>query len=140
MRPNGISHWERKYRLRKSEKYSWERYDTIDGTCVRDYINVEDLAQAHVLALKYLENGGETNYFNLGTTEGNSVKEVFSICEKVSGKNIPVKICPRREGDPAKLVADNKKAKKILNWIPDRTLEQSIQSALDWENILQKHK
>ena len=58
-------------------------YDTVDGTCVRDYINVEDLARAHVLALDYLEKDGETNFFNLGTNNGNSVKEVFSVCEKV---------------------------------------------------------
>ncbi len=88
-------------------------YDTKDGTCVRDYINVEDLADAHVLALKYLENGGITNFFNLGTQEGNSVKEVFAACESVTEKNIPVKEMPRRDGDPAILVADNKKAKEL---------------------------
>lgn len=108
-------------------------YDTKDGTCVRDYINVEDLADAHVLALDYLNNGGETNFFNLGTNDGNSVKEVFSLCEKVTNKKIDVKICPRREGDPAVLVADNRKAKQILNWQPKRDLEHSIQTAYKWE-------
>ena len=96
-------------------------YDTKDGTCVRDYINVEDLASAHVLALKYLENGGNTNFFNLGTNDGNSVKEVFSVCEKVTGREIPVEIKPRREGDPAVLIADNQKAKNILGWNPGKT-------------------
>ena len=113
-------------------------YDTIDGTCVRDYINVEDLAKAHVLALDYLEKGGETNFFNLGTNNGNSVKEVFSVCEKVTGEKIPVDIQPRREGDPAILVADNQKAKKVLGWVPEKTLEDSILSAYNWEKKLSK--
>ena len=108
-------------------------YDTKDGTCVRDYINVEDLAQAHFLALKYLDNGGETNYFNLGTNDGNTVKEVFSACEKVTEKTIPVEIKSRRAGDPASLVADNRKAKEILNWLPEHLLEESIKTAYKWE-------
>ena len=108
-------------------------YDTKDGTCVRDYINVEDLAQAHLLALKYLDNGGETNYFNLGTNDGNTVKEVFSACEKVTEKTIPVEIKPRRAGDPASLVADNRKAKEILKWLPEHLLEESIKTAYKWE-------
>lgn len=114
-------------------------YDTKDGTCVRDYINVEDLAQAHLLALKYLDNGGETNYFNLGTNDGNTVKEVFSACEKVTEKTIPVEIKPRRAGDPASLVADNRKAKEKLNWKPQHTLDESIASAYTWEKNLQNH-
>ena len=114
-------------------------YDTKDGTCVRDYINVEDLAQAHLLALKYLDNGGETNYFNLGTNDGNTVKEVFSACEKVTEKTIPVEIKPRRAGDPASLVADNNKAKENLNWKPQHTLDESIASAYTWEKNLQNH-
>lgn len=114
-------------------------YDTKDGTCVRDYINVEDLAQAHLLALKYLDNGGETNYFNLGTNDGNTVKEVFSACEKVTEKTIPVEIKPRRAGDPASLVADNNKAKENLNWKPQHTLDESIASAYTWEKSLQNH-
>lgn len=112
-------------------------YDTKDGTCVRDYINVEDLAQAHLLALKYLDEGGATNYFNLGTNDGNTVKEVFAACEKVTKKDIPVEMKPRRAGDPASLVADNKKAKEKLNWNPEHTLEYSIQSAYSWEEKLQ---
>lgn len=113
-------------------------YDTKDGTCIRDYINIEDLVSAHLLALKYLNDGGETNFFNLGTNDGNSVKEVFGECEKVTGKNIPVKQMPRRAGDPATLVADNTKAKQILNWLPQNNLENSIQTAYRWEQKLQK--
>ena len=108
-------------------------YNTVDGTCVRDYINVEDLADAHIKALEYLEAGGTTNFFNLGTKEGNSVKEVFALCEKVKGAQIPLEICSRRAGDPAKLVADNTKAKNELGWMPNKTLEDSIRSAAYWE-------
>src|SRR5574344_1108428 len=115
-------------------------YDTKDGTCVRDYIDVEDLARAHILALKYLENGGETDFFNLGTNDGNTVKEVFDICEKVTGKNIPVNIKPRRPGDPASLVADNTKAKSKLGWDPVKTIEDSIGSAYNWEKNLTELK
>ncbi len=112
-------------------------YDTIDGTCVRDYINVEDLAQAHIKALEYLNDGGKTNFFNLGTTEGNSVKEVFTACEEVKGTTIPLEICPRRGGDPATLVADNKKAKEVLGWIPQHDLKDCIKSAYEWEKVSQ---
>ena len=108
-------------------------YNTKDGTCVRDYINVEDLADAHILALEYLNKGGETNFFNLGTNDGNSVKDVFRTCEIVTGKKINLRTCPRRDGDPAVLVADNTKARRILHWQPKRDLTQSIQTAYDWE-------
>lgn len=111
-------------------------YDTKDGTCVRDYINVEDLAQAHLLALDYLNNGGKTNFFNLGTKEGNTVKEVFNLSKKITNKSIEVKSMPRREGDPASLVADNTKARKILNWQSDKTLEESIKTAYEWEKTV----
>ena len=98
---------------------------------------VEDLAQAHLLALNYLNNGGETNFFNLGTNDGNTNKEVFSVCEKVTGKDIPLEECPRRAGDPASLVANNTKAKNILHWSPQKSLEYSIDKAYEWEKILQ---
>lgn len=114
-------------------------YETKDGTCVRDYINIEDLANAHILALEYLNKNMKTDFFNLGTNDGNSVKEVFDMCEQVTGKNIPVKMMPRRAGDPAILIADNKKAKKILNWIPEKTLEESIKTAYSWETKLQNN-
>ena len=100
---------------------------------MRDYINVEDLEQAHIKALEYLKNGGETNFFNLGTNDGNSVKEVFDACEAVTGRQIPVEICPRRDGDPAKLVADNRKALEVLNWKPEKDLRYSIKTANEWE-------
>ena len=115
-----------------------EDYDTKDGTCVRDYINIEDLVNAHVLALEYLYNGGKTDYFNLGTNNGNTVKEVFGICEAVAEKYIKVNRMPRRDGDPASLVADNTKAKEVLDWQPQRELKDSIKSAFEWENVLQK--
>ena len=108
-------------------------YPTRDGTCVRDYVNVEDLADAHVLALKYLENGGTTDFFNLGTNDGSTVKEVFDECEKITGQRIPLKVEGRRPGDPASLVADNRKAKEILGWNPRRTLADSISTAYAWE-------
>lgn len=115
-------------------------YPTKDGTCVRDYININDLIQAHLLALDYLKNGGETNFFNLGTNNGNTVKEVFSNCEKITQMEIAVKQMPRREGDPAILVADNSKAKKVLNWSPEKSLEESIKTAYDWECVRNKEK
>ena len=113
-------------------------YETKDGTCIRDYINIEDLANAHILALKYLLNGRKTDVFNLGTNEGNSVKEVFSSCEQVTGKTIPVQVENRRDGDPAILIADNKKAKSLLNWTPKNNLNKSISDAYNWEKVLQE--
>lgn len=113
-------------------------YNTKDGTCVRDYINIEDLVNAHLLALEYLKKGGETNFFNLGTKEGNSVKEVFELCKTTTGQNIDVTYKNRREGDPATLIADNKKANTILQWEPKKTLEDSIRTAYNWEKTLQK--
>jgi len=107
-------------------------YDTRDGTCVRDYVNIEDLASAHVLALKYLERENKSDCFNIGTREGSTVKEVFKTCEKITSKRIEVKINPRREGDPESLVADNTKAKRILNWKPNKALDDSIKTAYAW--------
>ena len=111
-------------------------YNTKDGTCVRDYINIEDLVNAHLLSLEYLDKGGETNYFNLGTNNGNTVKEVFNVCQKVAGKDIAVNMMPRRAGDPASLVADNRKAKEVLGWEPKNTLEYSIETAYKWEAVI----
>jgi len=108
-------------------------YNTKDGTCIRDYINVEDLADAHLRALKFLLNGNDSISLNIGSESGNSVKEVFASCEKILGKKIPIKMCPRRDGDPAVLVADNKKAKEILGWQPEHDLEYSIKKAMQWE-------
>lgn len=111
-------------------------YNTKDGTCIRDYINIEDLIKAHLLALEYLNNNGETNFFNLGTKEGNSVKEVFEICEKITNQKINIEICDRRAGDPASLVADNQKVTRLLNWQPIKTLDDSIKTAYSWEKKL----
>lgn len=108
-------------------------YDTKDGTCVRDYINIEDLVDAHLLSLEYLNKGGKTDFFNLGTNNGNTVKEVFNICKQVTEKNIDVKMMPKREGDPASLVANNQKAQNLLNWQPKNDLEFSIKKAYEWE-------
>lgn len=108
-------------------------YNTKDGTCVRDYINVEDLVEAHLLALEYLKNNGETDFFNLGTNTGNTVKEVFNICEQITQKNIEVNEMPRRNGDPAILVANNSKAKEKLKWQAKKTLEDSVKTAYNWE-------
>jgi UDP-glucose 4-epimerase len=113
-------------------------YDTRDGTCIRDYVNVLDLVDAHLLALEYLDEGGKTDFFNLGTADGYTVKEVFETCRRVTGKDIPVRIAGRRPGDPAVLVADNLKAKTQLCWVPRRTLENSIRSAYAWEKRMHK--
>lgn len=115
-------------------------YDTKDGTCVRDYINVEDLARAHILALKYLQNGGKTDFFNLGTNEGMTVKEIFDMAEIVTGKKIEVKVMPKREGDPKSLVANNKKASEVLGWEFKNSLKDSIKSAYLWEAKLNEKK
>ena len=120
----------------KTFKMFGDNYETKDGTCIRDYINVEDLAQAHIKALDYLKNGGETNFFNLGTAEGNSVKEVFKTCEKIKECTIPIEICEKRDGDPAILVADNKKAGEVLNWFPEHNLADCIKSAYKWEKTI----
>lgn len=107
-------------------------YDTDDGTCVRDYIHVEDLASAHRLALENLDN--YNGYLNLGTGVGTSVKEVIEAAESVSGKVCPVEYADRREGDPAKLYAANTKAIDILGWQPKYThIRDIIQTAWNWE-------
>ncbi|TGM36431.1 UDP-glucose 4-epimerase GalE [Leptospira levettii] len=93
-------------------------YDTEDGTCVRDYIHVSDLAKAHVLALNYIMDKNESLTVNLGSEAGYSVKEMADLSEKVVGKEIPHKTGPRRLGDPAKLLASSKKARELLNWKP----------------------
>lgn len=113
-----------------------EDYDTPDGTCIRDYVNVEDLAEAHRLALLYLQTNNKSDVFNLGTEKGDSVKHVFEVCKQVVGKDIQVEITERRAGDPATLYANSKKAKEILQWVPQKTLENSISSAYKWEEKL----
>ncbi|EOH97215.1 UDP-glucose 4-epimerase [Enterococcus moraviensis ATCC BAA-383] len=108
-------------------------YDTPDGTCIRDYVYIEDLIEAHIAALKYLQNGNESNIFNLGSNTGYSVKEMLEAARQVTGKEIPAKILPRRAGDPSKLVASSEKAKMILGWQPQVTeINQIIKTAWDW--------
>ena len=110
-----------------------EDYETKDGTCVRDYIHVTDLAQAHILAVKYLKNGNESNVFNLGNGVGFTVKEVIESSRKVTSHPIPAKIEQRRAGDPAKLIASSEKARKILGWKPEfNDLEKIISTAWNW--------
>lgn len=113
-----------------------EDYPTKDHTCIRDYIDVEDLAEAYALALEYLQKGGDSDVFNIGSGKGYSVREVVAACEKVIGKEIKITIKPRRISDSATMVANNTKAKNILGWEPKKTLEESIQSALNWEHHL----
>lgn len=109
-------------------------YDTPDGTCIRDYIHVDDLASAHILAMDHLINGGASGIFNLGNGHGYSVNEVIQTASKVAGKQVPVTYAPRREGDPARLVADANRAKQVLGWQPKYAdLALIIQHAWAWE-------
>ncbi len=108
-------------------------YPTKDGTCIRDYIHVEDLARAHILALEYLRSGGESNIFNLGSGDGYSVMEMINAARKVTGHPIPAQIGERRAGDPARLIADSTKAQNILRWKPEITrMEDIISTAWKW--------
>ena len=110
-------------------------YNTPDGTCIRDYIHVTDLAQAHILAVEYLLNGGESNIFNLGNGVGFSVREVIETAKKVTGKEIKVFEEERRAGDPAILIASSDKAKNILGWKPEYDdLSTIIETAWKWHS------
>lgn len=109
-------------------------YETDDGTCIRDYIHVEDLADAHMKAVEYLFDNQKSNCINLGTGIGNSVKEIITASEEVTGKKVPVVYGERRAGDPAKLFAVNEKAKAVLNWNPKYTdIKEIIKTAWTWE-------
>src|SRR5699024_4978012 len=101
-------------------------YDTHDGTCIRDFVHVEDLIEAHLLALEYLQKGGKSNIFNLGSSQGFSVQDIVNATREVTKKDIPAKMGDRRSGDPAILVASSKKAKDILGWHPTRTSIKKI--------------
>jgi UDP-glucose 4-epimerase len=108
-------------------------YATPDGTCLRDYIHVIDLADAHLLALEYLRKDGESNIFNLGNGTGFSVKEMIEAAKKATGKDIKVELGSRRAGDPAQLIASSDKARKILGWKPRYTdVEVVISTAWNW--------
>lgn len=108
-------------------------YPTKDGTCVRDYIHVTDLAQAHIRAMDYLMAGGESSIFNLGNGVGFTVNEVIETARKVTGHPIPAQVSPRRAGDPAQLIASSEKARTILGWKPEHdSLEEIIATAWNW--------
>lgn len=108
-------------------------YPTPDGTCIRDYVHVVDLVDAHILALNYLSTHEESQIINLGSSNGFSVKELLTEAIKVTGKDIPAEVAPRRAGDPSMLVASNEKAKTILGWNPQYTdVETIISSAWQW--------
>ena len=111
-----------------------EDYPTPDGTCVRDYIHVNDLAEAHLLALEYLAGGGSSDVFNLGSGDGYSVKEIIEMARRVTGREIKATVEPRRAGDPSVLIASNKKAAEVLGWKPVRGLEQIISDAWAWHS------
>jgi UDP-glucose 4-epimerase len=107
-------------------------YPTSDGTCIRDYIHVCDLAKAHVSALSYLLSGGQSISLNLGTGNGHSVREVFERCQQVCQRTIPHRYVGPRPGDPPELVASGDKAREILNWSPHYSLDEIISTAWDW--------
>lgn len=110
-----------------------DNYDTEDGTCVRDYIHVTDLAHAHILALEKLRNTGESSIYNLGNGKGFSVKQIIEKAKEVTGINIPTVMGDRRTGDPAVLVASSDKIKKELNWSPRfNNIENIIETAWNW--------
>ena len=107
-------------------------YSTKDGTCIRDYIHVNDLADAHIRALKYIDKEKVSNCFNLGNGKGYSVKDIIDMTEEVTGLKIKVKLEAPRDGDPAILIGDASKAKKILGWQPEFDLKNIIQTAWNW--------
>jgi len=108
-------------------------YDTPDGTAIRDYLHVTDLGVAHVAALKYLDAGGASAAFNLGTGRGHSVREVISMVERVGGRGVPVREVGRRAGDPPSLVADARKSADVLGWRPEHSsLEEIVRTAWNW--------
>ena len=109
-------------------------YPTRDGTCIRDFIHVSDLAEAHSRGIEYLIGGGASVALNLGTGHGTSVKEIVQAVELVSKKRLPVEYGPRREGDPPELVADNSLAKTTLRWEPRHTLSTIVESAWKWHS------
>lgn len=109
-------------------------YDTRDGSCVRDYVHVEDLAEAHYLGLRYIMEHGKSERFNLGSSEGFTVLELIREAERVTGEKVPHELAERRPGDPATLVASNKKARELLGWTPKRSaLETILRDAWNWE-------
>ncbi len=112
-------------------------YDTPDGTAIRDYIHIDDLANAHILALKYLKEERQSNVFNCGYGQGKSVLEVVNSAKKITGVNFKVINSERRDGDPANLVADSSKIRKLLGWVPKYdNIDYILKSAWEWEKTL----
>ena len=109
-------------------------YPTPDGTCIRDYVHVEDLADAHIRALDYLESGEKTTAINLGTGKGSSVREVIDAARAASGVDIPSRDTDRRKGDPVAIYGDNRRAADLLGWRPDRNLTTIVSSAWKWHS------
>ncbi|MEP0885311.1 NAD-dependent epimerase/dehydratase family protein, partial [Trichocoleus sp. ST-U3] len=108
-------------------------YDTPDGTCIRDYIHVTDLAQAHILGLEHLLKGGSTEVFNLGNGKGFSIQQVIEAARVVTGRSIPVTMADRRPGDPPSLVGSGEKAQRLLGWQPQYAdLETILEHAWQW--------
>ena len=119
---------------RESISVFGDNYDTEDGTCIRDYIHIEDLCSAHLLSAEYLLSKKQSNQFNLGNGNGYSVQQVINSAKRITNKPIKINQAERREGDPARLVADATLAKKVLNWTPEYAdLNEIIEHAWKWE-------
>ena len=124
---------------RKEFKVYGDDYDTKDGTCVRDYIHVMDLAEAHLLSLEKLIKNQKSDIFNIGNNKGFSVKEIIRMAEKVTQSKIPYEITSRRKGDPSELIADNKKISENLNWSANYSdLQTILETAWEWEKRLSR--
>jgi len=127
--------------VREGMKVFGTDYETRDGTCIRDYIHIEDLAKAHVMALDYMAKGGKSDILNCGYGSGFTVTEVVDVVKEVSGVDFPVEEVGRRAGDPDALMADNSKIKRVLGWEPDHDdLSVIVKSALNWERLWQEKK
>ena len=127
--------------LHKTIEIFGEDYPTRDGTCVRDYIQVTDLIDAHLAALAYLRGGGVSAVCNCGYGHGETVKEVVEVVKRVSGVDFPVVVSPRRAGDPAAIVAQADRARRVLRWNPSRdNLDEIVRQALDWERRLHNRR
>jgi UDP-glucose-4-epimerase GalE len=114
-------------------------YDTPDGTAIRDYIHVTDLANAHIAALKYLASGGGSGFFNLGAGRGYSVGQVLTAVEKIARRELGRRLCPRRPGDPPVLIADASRAEAALHWRPHHSsLDYIVQTAWNWQTARKK--
>ena len=121
-------------RTKKPMKVFGTDYDTRDGSCIRDYIHVDDLAEAHYLGLKYIMAHNKSEAFNLGSSDGMSVLELIKEAERVTGENVPYDVAPRRSGDPAELIASNKKARELLGWTPKHSdVKTILRDAWNWE-------